>query len=116
MNTNETLLTPANVNVGSFGKLFSYPLDGYCYTEPLIMTNVTIPGQGVHDVVYVATEHDTVYALDADNNAGTNGGVLWTNNLGNYGLSANETLVSTVHGRCIYGHCAGRGDHGDAGD
>ena len=92
LNTNETLLTPANVNVANFGKLFSYPLDGYIYTEPLIMTNVTIPGQGAHDVVFVASEHDTVYALDADSNAGTNGGVLWTNNLGNYALSANATF------------------------
>ncbi|HEY3862264.1 MAG TPA: LamG-like jellyroll fold domain-containing protein [Verrucomicrobiae bacterium] len=87
LNTNETMLTLANVNAGAFGKLFSYPLDGYTYTEPLIMTNVAIPGEGTHDVVFVATEHDTVYALDANGNTGTNGGVLWTNNLGAYALS-----------------------------
>ncbi|MGH9681326.1 MAG: hypothetical protein ACRD4Y_15370, partial [Candidatus Acidiferrales bacterium] len=64
--THETVLTPSNVNVTQFGKLFSVPVDGYVYAEPLYMFRVTING-GQHNVVYVATEHDSVYAIDADN-------------------------------------------------
>jgi len=62
----EVILTPTNVNSNSFGKLFSYPVDGQIYAQPLYVQNVTIPSRGAHNVIYVATENDSVYALDAD--------------------------------------------------
>ena len=81
-NTNETLLTPANVNTTSFGKLFTYPVDSYVYAQPLLVTNLNIPGKGVRNVLFVTTMHDTIYAFDADGNGDANGGLLWKTNVG----------------------------------
>ena len=74
LNSNETVLTPANVNSTQFGKLFSYALDGVADASALYIANLSIPGQGYHNVVYVATEHDSVYAFDAD---GLGNNPLW---------------------------------------
>jgi hypothetical protein len=64
-NTQETILTPANVNSTQFGKLYSVPVDGAVYAQPLYLWAVNIAG-GTHNVLYVVTEHDSVYAIDAD--------------------------------------------------
>jgi hypothetical protein len=64
-NTHETTLTTSNVTSGQFGKRVTYPVDGQVYAQPLFLPNITINGN-THNVVYVATENDSVYAFDAD--------------------------------------------------
>lgn len=65
VNSQELALTPSTVNKNTFGKLFSRSVDGQLYGQPLYVANLTIAG-AKHNVVYVATEHDSVYAFDAD--------------------------------------------------
>jgi Malectin domain len=71
---NETALNTSNVNVSQFGKRVSYPVDGQLYAQPLYVPNLTIGGS-VHNVVFAATENDSVYAFDAD--ATSAGAPLW---------------------------------------
>jgi len=80
-NSSESILTPANVGTpGSFGLLFTQTLDGQSYGQPLYVSNLTINSVS-HNVVYVCTEHDSVYAFDADSNSGNNANPLWHDSL-----------------------------------
>ena len=85
-NVNETVLTPSNVNSTTFGRLFALAVDGQVYAQPLYVPNVTIAGQA-HNVIYVATEADSVFAFDADSTAGANANPLWR-----------ASLIDTAHG------------------
>jgi len=77
-NTQEKLLTHANVNPTQFGLLFTHDLDGQMTAQPLYVPNVLIPAlNSTHNVVYAVTMHDGVYAFDADNNQGANAQPLW---------------------------------------
>jgi Ricin-type beta-trefoil lectin domain-like len=76
-NLNETVLTPADVNATTFGKLYSIPLDGQVYAQPLYVSKLTTSGTATHNVVFVATMHNSVYAFDADS-----GLQLWHANFG----------------------------------
>ena len=76
-NINETILTPPSLGAGGFGELFSDPVDGQVYGQPLYMWGLNVARKGVHNVVFVVTEHDSVYAFDADSNTGPNATPLW---------------------------------------
>src|ERR1700722_6044707 len=76
-NTHETTLTHSNVNSSTFGLLGAFPVDGHVDAQPLYLSGVAIAGQGTKNVLYVVTEHDSVYAFDADSVSGTSATILW---------------------------------------
>jgi hypothetical protein len=78
-NLTERMLNVRNVNPAKFGRLFSYQVDGAVFAQPLYLPSVEVPGHGVHNVVYVATMNDHVYAFDAD----MAGGPLWARDFTN---------------------------------
>jgi hypothetical protein len=85
LNPNETRLTPANVNVSSFGKLFTQSVDGVIAGQPLYASQLLMNDGNVHDVVYVATQNNSVYAFDADSALGNNASPLWSVSLNDGG-------------------------------
>ncbi len=92
-NTSETILKTTNVNTNQFGKLFAMPADGQVYAQPLYVPGVTING-GVHNVVIIATENDSVYAYDAD----SSGVPLWKVSMVDaaHGAGAGETALNSA--------------------
>jgi hypothetical protein len=93
-NLREPILTRGNVNPSGFGKVFTLPVDGQVYAQPLYLPSVAIPHKGTHNVVFVATEHDSVYAFDADSNQGPNESPLWQVSLAD--ASAGETTAGVA--------------------
>src|SRR6516164_9077927 len=90
-NTNETILTTANVASTNFVKLFTDSADGQVYAQPLYVQNLNISG-GTHNVVFVCTENNSVYAFDAD----TGGTTYWHDSLGTPFSSSCSDLTPVV--------------------
>ena len=77
VNAAETVLTTSNVNSMTFGKVGEFSVDGQIDGQTLYLSQLAIPGQGTKNVLYVATENDSVYAVDADSISGSNAMILW---------------------------------------
>jgi hypothetical protein len=78
LNANETLLTPANVNVNSFGLLFTHTVDGAIAGQPLYASQILMNDGLIHNVVFVATQNNSVYAFDADSTQGNDANPIWS--------------------------------------
>ena len=93
-NIHETILNPRNVDVKRFGRVFRLSVDGDIYAQPLYLPSLAIPGKGTHDVVFVATEHDSVYAFDA---AGAPKEPLWKVNFTDVAKGITTLSMESVH-------------------
>jgi hypothetical protein len=98
LNANETILTPANVNSTKFGKLFALPVDGQLFAQPLYLPGVTV-GSQIHNLLFVATAHDSVYAWDADTSSST---PVWKNSF----INPAGGVTSIPCGEAATGNCA----------
>jgi outer membrane protein assembly factor BamB len=96
LNAKETRLSPATVKPGGFGQLFSHAVDGQLYAQPLYVSKLAMPGKGTRNVVFVATQNDTVYAFDADSAKGSNAQPLWQASLldAAHGAASGATAVN----------------------
>jgi len=92
LNPNETTLTPSNVNSSTFGKLAEFTVDGQIDGQVLYLHQVNMPSVGLKNVVYFATENDSVYALDASSITGSAATVLWKTSLAQAGETAATSL------------------------
>ncbi|MGA9352151.1 MAG: hypothetical protein WBV46_00575 [Terriglobales bacterium] len=86
-NLNETILTPGNVNISQFGKLFTQNVDGIVAAQPLYASSVLMGDGLVHNVVIVATQNNTVYAFDADDDDNSNASPIWAVSLNDGGTA-----------------------------
>jgi hypothetical protein len=108
LNSAETVLTPANVNSTTFGKLFSYAVTGQVYAQPLYVSSLNMGALGTHNVVFVATENNDVYAFDAVNN-GAGGGLLWHDGPGQAVNLGTPAAVPNAY----FGNIGGANSYGD---
>ncbi|HEX3845734.1 MAG TPA: chitobiase/beta-hexosaminidase C-terminal domain-containing protein, partial [Steroidobacteraceae bacterium] len=101
-NLAETTLTTSSVSPSTFGLLATLPVDADVYAQPLYVPHVSVAGQGSHNVLYVASMNDTLYAFDADG-----GSLLWSVNLatsvgatpapiGSFTFSGNQNIVGNI--------------------
>ncbi len=92
-NLSETVLNTSNVNTQQFGKVFQYAVDGSVFAQPLYVPKLPIPGQGSHNVLFICTMSDTVYAFDADQNK-----TLWSVNFTNPAAGVTVVPIADIVG------------------
>ena len=92
VNSTEAALTTSNVNSATFGKVGEFTVDGQIDGQALFLSQLAIPGQGNKDVLYVATENDTVYAVDAQSISGSSATILWKKSVLGTGESPGTSL------------------------
>lgn len=95
---NELLLSPSNVAPGQFGKRFTLPVDGAVYAQPLYLARVKVAGKALHNILFVVTAHDSIYAFDADDESTTGTQPLWKVSL--IDASNNVTTVPAADVNC----------------